>query len=298
MKRLKVGVIGCGVMGGFHIKQYRNIDEVEIIGASDIDKSRAPEGIPFFSDYNDILRIADAVTITTPTSTHFKIAIDALKAGLHVLIEKPITQTPEEAKHIIELAKSKKLTLAVGHIERFNPAYMICKKELCRRSPELIDIKRLSPLPERITDASCVIDMMIHDIDLVLNIASSKVKHVNAIGKKIKTNKLDQATAVLSFENGMIANIEASRVNKDKVRKMIAATARDIYEVDMLNKKVIKRRNGQQKGIEVSALDQLHYELKNFIGAISRNRKPEVTGEDGLAALEIANKIEELALKS
>jgi len=298
MKRVKVGIIGCGVMGGFHIKQYSNVPEVEIVGASDIDPSRAPQGIKFFNDYKDLLEISDAVSITAPTFTHYEIGLAALNAGCHVLIEKPISVTAAQGKKLIKKAKAKKKVLAVGHIERFNPAYMALVRELGRDTPDIIDIKRFSPFPARITDVSCVIDMMIHDIDLARHLAGSELKHVNAIGKKVKTNKLDQTLAVLVFKNGVVANIEANRVHSEKVRKIVAASGKVVYEADLLNRSLKKSTAGKSRSISVKSLDGLNCELKDFINAIIKKRRPSVTGEDGLSALEVANKIEEAALKT
>lgn len=298
MKRVKVGVIGCGVMGGFHIKQYGNIPEVEIVGASDIDPSRAPQGIKFFNDYKDLLEISDAVSITTPTFTHYEVGMAALDAGCHALIEKPISVTVDHGRKLIKKAKAKKKVLAVGHIERFNPAYVALVKELGRDVPDIIDIKRFSPFPERITDVSCVIDMMIHDIDLARHLAGSEVKHINAIGKKVRTNKLDQTLAVLVFKNGVVANIEANRVHSEKVRKIVAASGKVVYEADLLNRNLKRSVAGRSKSISVDAFDQLNVELRDFVKAVAKKGKPSVTGEDGLSALETANKIEEAALKT
>ena len=295
-KKVKVGVIGCGVMGGFHLKQYGNIPEVEIIGVSDIDPSRAPQGVKFFSNYKELLKLVDAVSITTPTSTHFDVGMAALASGCHVLIEKPIAVTVEQGKQLIKKAKATKRTLAVGHIERFNPAYTSLKKGISNRRPDIIDIKRLSPLPPRIADVSCVIDMMIHDVDLAIDLAGAEVDLVKATGKKVATNRLDQANAVLVFKNGVVANIEASRVHGDKVRKLIA-TGKDVYEADLLNKRLKKISGGKTVEIGTKTLDQLNVELKDFINSITTKNKPTVTGEAGLAALYIANKIEEAALK-
>jgi len=298
MKRVKVGVVGCGVMGSFHLKQYGSIPEVELVGVYDIDPSRAPQGIKFFNDYNDLLKSADAVSITTPTSTHFEVGMAALEAGCHVLIEKPISVTVDQGKKLIDKAKVAKRVLAVGHIERFNPAYVALVKKLGKNVPEIIDINRFSPFPARINDVSCVIDMMIHDIDLALKLAKSEVKQLNATGKKVKTDRLDQASAVLIFKNGAIANIGTSRIHGEKVRKIIAAGRNENYEADLLNRSLKVTSGGSSKTIAIEPYDQLKYELKDFMDSIIRNRKPSVTGEDGLSALEMANKIEEEALKA
>jgi predicted dehydrogenase len=298
MKRIKVGIVGCGVMGGFHIKQYGSIPEVEVIGVYDIDPARTPQGITFFKDLSELLKAADAVSITTPTSTHFEVGMSALDAGCHVLIEKPISVTVDQGRKLIEKAKAKKRVLAVGHIERFNPAYVALAAALGRMSPDLIDINRYSPFPARIADVSCVIDMMIHDIDLAIKLAKSEVEQIKAVGKKVKTDKLDQASAVLVFKNGVIANIGASRVHDGKVRQLFAAGKNECYDADLLNKVLKKTKEGNAKSIATGSFDQLNQELKDFVDSIIMNRKPLVTGEDGLSALDVANKIEEEALKT
>ena len=297
MKRLKVGVIGCGVMGGFHIRQFKNIPEAEIIGASDIDPARAPQGIKFFTDYHELLKTSEAVSITSPTSTHYEVALDAIDAGCHVMIEKPISLTAAQAEGLIKRAKERGVVLAVGHIERFNPAYTALFAALKKRRPDVIDIKRLSPFPDRITDVSCVIDMMIHDIDLARKIANSDVKYVNATGEMIRTKRLDKALAVICYENGTIANIEASRVHDSKARKMVVLCGKDALEADLLNKKAFMIKNETRTELKISDHDQLQCELKDFISAIINKKKPSVTGEDGMAAIDIANRVEEEAIK-
>jgi predicted dehydrogenase len=298
MKRVKVGVIGCGVMGGFHVKQYKNIPEAELIVVSDVDPDRKIEGVQFFSDHNKLLELVDAVSITTPTFTHYKIGMDAIKAGKHVLMEKPISMNNKEADELVKLAKTAKVVFAVGHIERFNPSFVALRKAMRKDRPEIIDIKRLSSFPARIADVSCVIDMMIHDIDLAIKLSGTKVETVKATGKKVKTDKLDHAEAVIVFRNGTIANIESSRVHTDKVRMLVAASGKKIYEADMLNKKAYISGQGKRTEIKTDTYDQLNNELQDFINAVAYNKKPTVTGEDGKEALEIANQIEEMALRS
>jgi predicted dehydrogenase len=298
MKKLKAGVIGCGVMGGFHLKQYLSISEVEVVGISDVDPSRAQAGIPFFTDAIELIKAADIVSITTPTSTHYKVAMEAIANGKHLLVEKPIAGNSKEGKEIIEAAKRKGVVLAVGHIERFNPAYKALISFIKGRKVEVYDIRRCSPFPARIGDASVIIDMMIHDIDLVLKLVGSKVKYVNAVGKKIKTQRLDQVHAAIVFENGVVANIEADRTHSDKIRSIVAAGRDMIFEADLLNKKAFSVVNHEKKDVPTEVLDQLNTELKDFIYAIMNKRTPSVTGEDGLEALKIAEVIEEKALAS
>ncbi len=296
MKRLKIGVIGCGVMGGFHLKQYKNIPEAEIVGVSDIDPTRAPNDVTFYKDYHGLLELCDAVSITTPTSMHYEIGMQALDCGCSCLIEKPIALDHQQGGKLIKKARERKLTLAVGHIERFNPAFTGLLKHLRGGKPDVIDIRRLSPFPERIADVSVVIDMMIHDIDLARKLAGSEVKRVNAMGKKVRTNRLDSAFAVIVFKNGVIANIEASRVHNEKVRSLVVSSGASLYEADLLNKSLKVNRDERTESIKTETLDQLNVELRDFINSIEKKRDPLVTGKDGLAALEIAEQIEKAAV--
>ncbi len=297
MKRLKVGVIGCGVMGSFHLKQYAAIDEVEVAGASDIDPGRECEGHKFYANYLELLDHVDAVSLTSPTSTHYEMAIKIIERGKHLLVEKPIAVTADQGREIVNRAKAKKIVLSVGHIERFNPAFLALTKALGRTRPEIIDIKRFSPFPARISDASCVIDMMIHDIDIAVKLTGSRVKHVHAAGKVERTDKLDKAFAVLIFENGTVANIEASRVHEEKVRTLTVAGGDSVLEADLLNKKLRVKARGSWRDAATGQHDQLNAELRDFVASINRKTGPAVSGEDGVAALEIANRVEELALK-
>lgn len=297
MKKIKVGVIGCGVMGGFHVKQYKNITDVELVGISDADPSRKIDGIKFFSNYNELLDNVDAVSIATPTFTHYEIADAALEKGVNVLIEKPIAMSVDEGRKLVSKGKMKKLVLTVGHIERFSPAYMKIEQAFRGKRPDVIDIKRFSPFPARITDVSCVMDIMIHDIDLARKLAGSDVICLSATGSMIKTNRLDKAHAILVFGSGTVANIQTSRVNDEKVRNVIVAEGKTVYCADLLNKTVLRQSSGKKETIVVADHDQLKYELMCFIGSITGHSQPVVTGDDGLAALDIAEKVEAAALK-
>ncbi|MFC1559711.1 Gfo/Idh/MocA family protein [Candidatus Margulisiibacteriota bacterium] len=305
MKKVKVGVIGTGVMGGFHTRQYGNLAEVELVGIFDEDRDRAKEaaekhGTKAFEHLEQLILSVDALSIATPTSTHYIVGMACLDAGKHVLIEKPITLNLGEADDLIEKAKEKKLVLAVGHIERFNPAYRRFKellKDINIDTIKVIDAKRLSPYPERITDASVVLDIMIHDIDLVLNMVNSKVSKISATGEKVRSKSLDKATANITFENGIVADLEADRIHAKKVRDFNVTANDHLYEIDLIKKEIIKKVEHETENVEVSLHDQLQIELSDFINAVLKNRKPLVTGEEGRDVLKIALKIEELASK-
>jgi len=306
MKKVKVGVIGTGIMGGFHAGQYKNIKEADLVGIYDQDDNRAKEvsekyHTKAFGDMGELVSSVDALSIATPTSTHYRTGMACLEAGKHILIEKPITLDPKEADDLIKKAKVNNLVLAVGHIERFNPAYRKFKDMFRERDIEavnVIDAKRLSPYPERITDASVVLDIMIHDIDLIMDMVNSRIKHIKAVGEKVRSKTLDKVIAQITFENGVTANIEADRLHDKKVRSLLISAGDHAYEVDLIKKEIVKRKEHKKEQVKVSLYDQLQLELSDFIKAIIGNKRPLVPGEEGLEVLKVALKIEDLAVKS
>ncbi len=303
MAKVKVGVIGVGVMGNYHAKIYSTLKEANFVGVFDPDIDRANEAA---SNYNcrsfdkieNLLKEVEAVTIASPTSLHYCVALLCIKNHIHALIEKPMAQTSTEAEEIVSLAKNNKLIYSVGMIERFNPAY---KKALSLAKHETIlglDFKRYSPLPSRITDASVVFDMMLHDIDLALTFSRTEVSSLKASGKKVKTEKLDEASATLFFKDGLVAKIEASRIKEEKRRAIIITTDKSIYEVDLLNKQLFKRdfdHLTDKITIELTAEDQLTAELKDFLHAINQKRAPKVPAYDGIKPIKIAEEVERLS---
>src|SRR6056297_106975 len=245
MDRVKVGVIGVGSIGQNHVRSYAALKHVcELIGLYDINQSRSRKmaksyGIRSFSSTQKILKEVDAVNIATPTTTHFDIALEAIQAGKHLLIEKPITNIIEEANQILKEAKKKSLIVQVGHIERFNPAVKALPEMLKEEKIIAIDIQRMGPYDPRIDDTDVIQDLMIHDIDVVNAFVPSSLEGISAFARRVKSDKhMDYAVANMIMENGIIATLTASRVTNKKVRKMEITTMNSYIEIDYLQKKI------------------------------------------------------------
>lgn len=297
---LKYGVIGVGSMGEHHAHIISELAGVRLSAVADSDGARANRisaiyDIPVFKDYKEMLPMVEAVSIVTPTSTHFDIAVECLNAGKHVLIEKPLTPTSEEAQKLVDLAKSKGLVLAVGLIERFNPAFQEISKLVKKEKILGIQINRSSPFPERITDTSVVHDMMIHDLDLLLALLpTDEIESLRAEGAKIKSDKLDQVNTTIYFASGIIAQVEANRVAEDKTRKIIVSTEKGVAEADLLNKKIYIRdfQTHVPSTHYTKKNNQLTEELKDLIKSIKQSTRSRVTGEEGYKALKLAEEVE------
>ena len=319
MGPLNVGVIGVGHLGSLHTKMYAEISSAKLIGVFDSDPQRAEKtaaefGIKAFSALDDLLSQVDAVSIATPTQSHYDVAMQVIKRGVHLLIEKPITATIEQAQALTERAETKGLKLQVGHIERFNPA--ILALEPYNITPLFIESHRLAQFNPRGSDVAVVLDLMIHDIDLILSLVKSKVTRIDANGIAVISDTPDIANARLQFENGCVANVTASRISQNKMRKMrlfqrdayisidFAQGLSEVFRlVDEGNANVKstmmlgKIDQGQHKRIivyeqpEVMEVNALKYELERFIDSIQKNTETPVTGRDGLHALEVAQEI-------
>jgi predicted dehydrogenase len=302
MKKLRVGVIGVGYLGQFHAEKYARMNDVELVGVVDIEKNRAEivaekVNTKPYTDYKSLFGNVDAVSIAAPTSVHFVIARDFLKKNIDILIEKPITETTEEADELIHLAESRDLIIQVGHLERFNPA-IVALKDIVKK-PMFIESHRLSIFQGRCTDVSVVLDLMIHDIDLILNFVRSKIRAVYASGVPVVSEHVDIANARLEFENGCVANVTASRISTKNERK-IRLFQRDAYvSVDFSKKEITAIQqtgsvdSGLIPGMDVKQMsfetgDALENELKSFINAVIHREPPEVTAQMGRDALEIA----------
>ncbi|MBT9440161.1 MAG: Gfo/Idh/MocA family oxidoreductase, partial [Desulfobacterales bacterium] len=223
MKKLRVGVIGTGYLGKFHAEKYAGMDEVELVGVVDIEKEKAENtaanfGISAYTNYKDLFGKVDAVSIVVPTPVHFTVSKNFLENGIDVLIEKPITTTLEEADELIKIAESKDLIIQVGHLERFNPAVVALQDIV--KNPRFIESHRLSIYKERCTDVSVILDLMIHDIDIILNFVRYSIKSIHAAGIPVISKHVDIANARLEFENGCVANVTASRISTKNERKI------------------------------------------------------------------------------
>jgi predicted dehydrogenase len=300
---LKVGVVGVGYLGQHHTRVYRELHGVELCGVSDTDPERGRNvaeeyGTTYYPEYRDLLQSIDAVSVAVPTYAHRQVAGDALAMGVHTLVEKPIAKTVTEADELVRLAREKSVVLQVGHIERFNPA-IIAINDLVSE-PLFIETHRLAPFNPRGTDVPVVLDLMVHDLDIVLHFVQCPVLNIDAVGVPILTPAEDIANARLEFENGCIANLTASRVSREKQRKIRLFQKDSYISVDCLERTVecywhTRDENGspqiERRDPEVLQDDPLELELKSFIDSIINDSRPSVTGEDGRNALDIAHQI-------
>ena len=307
MKKIKCAVVGAGYLGKFHVQKYATIPECELIAVVDTEEAVAQSvaantGAKAYTNYKDILSLVDAVSIVVPTTLHHNVAKDFLEAGCHVLVEKPITATLAEADELINLAKAKNLVLQVGHLERFNPAVLGLDKE---EKPLFIESHRLSPFNPRANDVSVVLDLMIHDIDIILALVDSELERLDASGTAVLTQGTDIANARLMFTNGCVANVTASRISLKSERKMRLFRPSSYVSVDFQNRVLTKHKTGTKEmfpGIpeivtEESVFesgDALLEEIKHFVDCIKNDKKPLVSGEAGRRALETAIQITQL----
>ena len=307
MKKLRVGVVGAGYLGRFHTEKYARMDDVELVGVVDIDKSLSEEVAGRFNTkaylrHEHLFGKVDAVSIVVPTPAHFSVAKDFLENNIDVLIEKPMSETTEQADELIDFAKSRNLIIQVGHLERFNPAVVALRDII--NQPMFIESHRLSIYKDRCTDVSVVLDLMIHDIDIILNFVRSEIVNIHAAGIPVISGHVDIANARLEFKSGCVANVTASRISTKNERK-IRLFQKDTYiSVDFANQgiTVIQRNDkvegGLIPGMEINQLsfakgDALEDELKSFVKTVRRRENPEVTGQMGRDALKIALSIME-----
>ena len=299
---LRYGVIGLGSMGKNHCRIISTISGAHLAAISDIDQAQGQAlaqqyQTQYFPDYMQMLDQVDAVSIVTPTATHYKVATELLQANKHCLIEKPITKISDQALELVDLAKEKNVNLAVGFVERYNPAFIELKKLIRKEKIIGLEFKRFSPFPERISDASVIEDMMIHDLDLLLDLLpNNKIESIKAEGKKIKTKMLDKVSACFYLESGAIAKISADRTNEERVRKIMVTIEKGMIEADLMAKSIYFR-DFQHPTPSVHATkqhDQLTEELQDFIKSIKLGIKPNCTGTDGYNAIKLAEEVQNL----
>jgi len=307
MKKLRLGVVGTGYLGKFHAEKYAKMDDVELVGVADTNRLQAESisrsiNTNAYTDHRDLIGKVDAVSIVVPTPAHFSISMDFLENDIDVLIEKPITTTIEEADELIRISEERGLIIQVGHLERFNPAVIALKDII--KNPRFIESHRLSVFKNRSLDVSVVLDLMIHDIDIISSFVGSEIKSIHAAGIPVITGHLDIANTRLEFENGCVANVTASRISTKNERK-IRVFQHDAYiSVDFANQEItiIKKKNDEENslipGMEIKQLsfprgDALRDELSAFVKAVSWRKVPEVTGQIGRDALKVALSIME-----
>ncbi len=308
MSKIKTAVIGVGYLGKFHAQKYAQLESSELVAVCDasleIAQAIADEhDVPAFTNYNDLIGKVDAVSIVVPTQKHYEVAKVFLENKIHVLLEKPITSTVAEAEELVKIAEQNKCVFQIGHLERFNPAVLALENEL--KQPLFIESNRIAPFNPRGADVNVVLDLMIHDIDIILDFARSPVKHIDANGVAVISKEIDIANARITFENGCVANVTASRVSM-KSERIMRIFQHDAYiSIDFQNKKLSVHKKGDGEmypgiaNIESNDRsfeqgDALYSEIEAFLYSIKNNEPPVVSGQAGLLALQTATKISEL----
>ncbi len=309
-RRLPVAVIGVGYLGRFHAQKYAALPDCRLVGVVDADPARArivgeELGVPHFSDPAAVLDQVEAVSIAVPTSKHYDVAQACLHAGKHCLVEKPLAATVAQAQELVTLAGRKNVLVQVGYLERFNPAYAACRARI--RKPHFIETLRIHSFSERGSDVDVVLDLMSHDIDLVLSLVKAPLKDLHAVGISLMTDSTDLANVRLVFENGCVANLTASRVSNKAERKLRLFQSDSYFSLDLAapSARVYGRQSGAGAGaaapdgvhklteevLPVTKGDALHAEVQSFVEAVRRLSRPIVNGEDGLQTMILAEKV-------
>jgi len=297
MAKINVGVVGVGYLGSSHARVYSQLRNVNLVCVCDIDKKRAKKiakkrRVWYFPDYHTLFDKVDAVSIAVPTNLHYAIAREFLKNKIHVFIEKPMTDTIQEAEELVDIANSKHLILQVGHIERFNPVVRAVEPHL--KNVKFIECHRQGPFrkKKRVKDVGVVLDLMIHDIDIILSLVKSEVELIEAVGISTISPYEDVANVRLEFKNGVIADINASRITKEEVRKIKISQENSYIILDYLHQDahIVKNIDGRilKEKIKTEKREPLKLELKSFISCIQNKTKPIVSGEEGKLALSVA----------
>jgi predicted dehydrogenase len=312
---LKVGVFGTGHLGKFHLNNWKEIPDAELVGFFDPNDETAKEvsdkyQLARFLDTDALIDASDAVDIVAPTTFHFELCKKAIRKGKHVFVEKPLANSMEEARELVKLSKESNIKFQVGHVERFNPAFLAMKDVAL--NPMFIEVHRLAQFNPRGTEVSVILDLMIHDIDIILNIVKSDVKNISASGVAVMTDTPDIANVRIEFHNGCVANLTSSRISMKKMRKMRLFQKDAYIGIDFLNKKteIIKLKEAQDNNVfsfdietnagkktiaisnpTVPEVNAIKKELSAFKDAILNNTKTIVTEIDGLMAMDVAHQI-------
>jgi len=322
MEKVKTGVIGVGHLGRHHARVYSQVPEAQLVGVHDTDSEKGQKvamefDTKYFENLSDLLERIDAVSLVVPTTFHYALAIDILDRGKNLLIEKPITETVKQAEEVLSLAKAKNLILQVGHIERFNPAFKMI--ENLALEPKFIESHRLAQFDPRGTEVAVILDLMIHDLDLILTLVKSEVKSIEAAGVSVISDSEDIANARLTFQSGCVANITSSRISARPLRKMRLFQKNSYISLDFLQRSVeiyklmdvgsIPKEEKDKKTLvgniptgevgktivyekpEIKSEDMLTSEIKSFLDAVKNRTHPKVSGEDGKRALKLALEI-------
>ncbi len=304
MDKVKVGIIGVGYLGMQHARILSYLEDAELKGVVDIDFKKAVQignrhGVKYYQDYKEMLDEIDAGIVATPTSEHFSISKILLEEGKSVLVEKPITETIEQGEELVEIAKKKDLIFQVGHLERFNPAVEAIENVISE--PKFIEVQRLGSFSARSLDIDVVLDLMIHDLDIILALIKDEVNSIKSSGIHVLSNKIDIANARIEFTSGCIATLTASRVHQGKVRKLRIFEPTSYYSIDYIDQQTkVFPLNGQQtaiKSLKITKEEPLKKELQNFFNCIRSKKTNKVSGEEGLRALKLAYRVLEEATK-
>jgi predicted dehydrogenase len=312
---LKIGIFGVGHLGKIHLSQWATIKDVEVVGFFDPSDSNAASvaqqyQIPRFSTAEELILASDAIDIIAPTTQHFKLCEMAIRNGKHIFVEKPMTNTMDEAKTLVKLVEEANIKFQVGHVERFNPAFLALKGH--KLNPMFIEVHRLAEFNPRGTDVSVILDLMIHDIDIVLSIVQSTVNRISASGVAVMSDTPDIANVRIEFHNGCVANLTSSRISLKKMRKMRLFQKDAYIGIDFLDKKteIIKLKTPEDEGLftldidtnsgkktiaidnpEIKQVNAIRMELELFRDAILLNKPVPVNAIDGLQAMEVAHQI-------
>jgi len=298
MDKLRVGIIGVGYLGTQHARILSYLEKVDFKGVADIDSNKSMvignrHRVPYYENFEDMLDEIDAGIVAAPTSEHYSIAERLLKEGKSVLLEKPMTDTVEQAEMLVDLAKKKGLILQIGHLERFNPAVEALKDII--KEPKFIEVQRLGSFSARSLDTNVVLDLMIHDLDIILDLINDEVEVIRSSGIHVLSEKFDIANARLEFKSGCVATLTASRVHQGKVRNLRIFEPTAYYSVDYMDQEVKSfPLNGRQtdiKTLKIKKEEPLKIELKNFLSCIRTGINKKVSGEEGLRALKLAHQI-------
>ncbi len=314
MVPVKVGVIGIGNMGWHHARVLSLLKDADLVGVADPDFERGQLatqqfGCRWFKDYQSLLNEVEAVCIAVPTLLHHRVGLDCLKAGQHVLIEKPIAASQEEASELIRAANKVGRLLQVGHIERFNPAFRELIKVVANEEVVVLEARRHSPHADRANDVSVVLDLMIHDLDLVLELAQAPVVRLAAVGGRSSEGPIDYVNATLGFDNGVVASLTASKMSHRKIRSLSAHCRGSLVETDFLNHnlhihrrahewysadhgELLYRNDGFIEEVSTTSIEPLYAELEHFLQCVRGCEKPAVDGQQASRALHLADLIE------
>ncbi|MBN1222377.1 MAG: Gfo/Idh/MocA family oxidoreductase [Candidatus Aminicenantes bacterium] len=295
MDKVRVGIIGVGYLGMQHARILSYLEEAELKGVADIDFKRAMQignrhGVSYYENYEDMMDDIDAGIVATPTSEHFSISMRLLEEGKSVLVEKPITETIDQGEKLVSFAKKNDAILQVGHLERFNPAVEAIENLISE--PKFIEVQRLGSFSARSLDIDVVLDLMIHDLDIVLSLIKDEVKVIKSSGIHVLSDKIDIANARLEFGSGCVATLTASRVHQGKVRKLRIFEPTSYYSIDYIDQEVkafpLNGRQTDIKTLKIKKEEPLKKELQNFFRCVRDHKMRKVSGEEGLRALKLA----------